>query len=84
MSVEIQWIVSITSYIRKTYNLTIGERTAEAIKIEIGSAKVIGKTEKMEIRGRDLLTGLTENDLKLLRMKLRMHYANQLHKLLTV
>ena len=28
-------------YIRKTYNLTIGERTAEAIKIEIGSARVI-------------------------------------------
>ena len=49
---------AIISYIRKTYNLTIGERTAEAIKIEIGSAKVIGKTEKMEIRGRDLLTGL--------------------------
>ncbi len=49
---------AIISYIRKTYNLTIGERTAEAIKIEIGSAKVTGETEKMEIRGRDLLTGL--------------------------
>ena len=49
---------AVTSYIRKTYNLTIGERTAEAIKVEIGSAKVVGKTEKMEIRGRDLLTGL--------------------------
>ena len=49
---------AITVYIRKTYNLTIGERTAEAIKIEIGSAKVVRKTEKMEIRGRDLLTGL--------------------------
>ena len=58
VSVEIQWISAITSYIRKTYNLTIGERTSEAIKIEIGSAKVTGKTEKMEIRGRDLLTGL--------------------------
>jgi rod shape-determining protein MreB and related proteins len=49
---------AITSFIRKTYNLTIGERTAEAIKIEIGSAKATGKLEKMEIRGRDLLTGL--------------------------
>lgn len=49
---------AITTYIRKTYNLTIGERTAEAIKIEIGSAKVVGKAEVMEIRGRDLLTGL--------------------------
>jgi rod shape-determining protein MreB len=49
---------AITSYIRKMYNLTIGERTAEAIKIEIGSAKVIDNIEKMEIRGRDLVTGL--------------------------
>lgn len=49
---------AITSYIRKTYNLTIGERTAEAIKIEIGSAQVSDEKEKMEIRGRDLLTGL--------------------------
>lgn len=49
---------AITSYIRKMYNLTIGERTAEAIKIEIGSAKVIDNKENMEIRGRDLVTGL--------------------------
>lgn len=49
---------AITSYIRKMYNLTIGERTAEAIKIEIGSAKVIDNKESMEIRGRDLVTGL--------------------------
>jgi rod shape-determining protein MreB len=50
--------LAITSYIRKMYNLTIGERTAEAIKIGIGSAKVIDNVEKMEIRGRDLVTGL--------------------------
>ncbi|KZE40006.1 rod shape-determining protein MreB [Bhargavaea cecembensis] len=49
---------AIISYIRKTYNLTIGDRTAEQIKIEIGSASVTDKPEKMEIRGRDLLTGL--------------------------
>ncbi|MFC7364718.1 MULTISPECIES: rod shape-determining protein [Bhargavaea] len=49
---------AIISYIRKTYNLTIGDRTSEQIKIEIGSAKVTDKPEKMEIRGRDLLTGL--------------------------
>ncbi|WP_017381182.1 rod shape-determining protein [Paenisporosarcina sp. TG-14] len=49
---------AITSYIRKMYNLTIGERTSEAIKMEIGSAKVIDNIEKMEIRGRDLVTGL--------------------------
>ncbi|WP_419959126.1 rod shape-determining protein [Psychrobacillus sp. BM2] len=49
---------AITAYIRKTYNLTIGERTAEAIKIEIGSARVTDQEEKMDIRGRDLVTGL--------------------------
>ena len=53
--------VAITQFIRKTYNLTIGERTAEAIKIEIGSARTVTEAEKnvkMDIRGRDLLTGL--------------------------
>ncbi|KGR78660.1 rod shape-determining protein [Ureibacillus manganicus] len=49
---------AITSYIRKAYNLTIGERTAENIKIEIGTARVDGEVEKMDIRGRDLVTGL--------------------------
>ncbi|WKA56256.1 rod shape-determining protein [Planococcus shixiaomingii] len=53
--------IAITQYIRKVYNLTIGERTAEAIKIEIGAASVVTDAEKklkMDIRGRDLLTGL--------------------------
>ncbi|MEK4486604.1 rod shape-determining protein [Psychrobacillus sp. FSL H8-0484] len=49
---------AITSYVRKTYNLTIGERTAESIKMEIGSARVTGIEDKMDIRGRDLVTGL--------------------------
>lgn len=49
---------AIVNYIRKTYNLLIGERTAEAIKVEIGSAGGVESNEKMEIRGRDLLTGL--------------------------
>ena len=49
---------SITSYIKRTYNLAIGERTAEEIKIEIGSAFRIAEVERMEIRGRDLVTGL--------------------------
>jgi len=49
---------SITQYIRKEYNLMIGERTAEDIKQEIGSAKLVDDIEDMEIRGRDLLTGL--------------------------
>lgn len=49
---------AIISYIRKTYNLMIGERTAESIKVEIGSAGDPEGIDNMEIRGRDLLTGL--------------------------
>ena len=49
---------SIISYIRKNYNLMIGERTAETIKVEIGSAGTPDGIDNMEIRGRDLLTGL--------------------------
>jgi rod shape-determining protein MreB and related proteins len=49
---------AIVSFIRKNYNLMIGERTAEAIKMEVGSAGDPEGIENMEIRGRDLLTGL--------------------------
>ncbi|MDQ1144872.1 rod shape-determining protein MreB [Bacillus sp. SORGH_AS 510] len=49
---------AIISYIRKTYNLMIGERTAESIKMEVGSAGTPEGIDNMEIRGRDLLTGL--------------------------
>lgn len=50
----------ISQYIRKTYNLMIGERTAELIKMEIGTARKSEFNEEMEIRGRDLLTGLPQ------------------------
>ncbi|MFD1705576.1 rod shape-determining protein [Siminovitchia sediminis] len=49
---------AIVNYIRKHYNLLIGERTAESIKVEIGSAGGTEDVDNMEIRGRDLLTGL--------------------------
>ncbi|MBP1930406.1 rod shape-determining protein [Ammoniphilus resinae] len=49
---------SIIQYIKKKYNLMIGERTAEALKMEIGSAMPTEKNEKMDIRGRDLISGL--------------------------
>jgi rod shape-determining protein MreB len=49
---------AITQYIKKTYNLLIGERTAEQMKVEIGSALQMEQEEKMEIRGRDLVSGL--------------------------
>ena len=51
---------AITQHIRKTYNMMIGERTAEQIKTTIGSAIQIDQKETMEIRGRNLLTGLPE------------------------
>lgn len=51
---------AITQFIRKKYNLMIGERTAEEIKVEIGSALELETDEEMEIRGRNLLTGLPE------------------------
>lgn len=49
---------AIIQYIKKKYNLMIGERTAETLKMEIGSAIVTDDLGEMEIRGRDLLTGL--------------------------
>ncbi|OGX68188.1 MAG: rod shape-determining protein [Paenibacillus sp. RIFOXYA1_FULL_44_5] len=48
----------ITQYIKRMYNLMIGERTAEQLKIDIGSAMLLEHKETMEIRGRDLVTGL--------------------------
>ena len=52
--------MAITEYVRKKYGLAIGERTAEAIKIEIGSAMYLEKDERlsMEVKGRDMITGL--------------------------
>lgn len=49
---------AILEYVRKKYNLAIGERTAEEIKINIGSALYIEDKLYMEIRGRDLVSGL--------------------------
>lgn len=49
---------AIIRYIKKMYNMMIGERTAEEIKIQIGTAYPEGEGKLMEIRGRDLVTGL--------------------------
>ena len=48
----------IASYIRKKYNLMIGERTAEEVKITIGTALPLERELSMEVRGRDLIAGL--------------------------
>lgn len=48
----------IIKYVKKTYNLLIGDRTAEEIKIKIGTALPLEEEETMEIKGRDLIMGL--------------------------
>ncbi len=49
---------AIVAHIKKTYNLMIGERTSENIKIKIGSAYPLDEELTMEVRGRDLVAGL--------------------------
>jgi len=48
----------IIKYIKDKYKLLIGDRTAEEIKLEIGSVYPEGRNDKMEVKGRDLVTGL--------------------------
>jgi rod shape-determining protein MreB len=49
---------AIIHYVKKTYNLLIGERTAEAIKIDVGSAFPLPDRITMEIKGRHLMEGM--------------------------
>lgn len=49
---------SIINYMKRAYNLMIGERTAEEIKIKVGSAYKLEKETTMEVKGRDLVAGL--------------------------
>lgn len=49
---------AIASFIKREFNLAIGDRTSEEIKITIGSVFPLEREEKMEIRGRDLVSGL--------------------------
>jgi rod shape-determining protein MreB len=49
---------AIVQYIKRKYNLLVGERTAELIKITIGSAYPSGEVQTMEIKGRDLVAGV--------------------------
>ena len=60
---------AITNYLKRKYNLLIGERTAEQIKIEIGSAYTLDKPLTMEIKGRSLIEGrpkaITVDDIEI-------------------
>jgi len=49
---------TIIQFIKQKYNMLIGERTAEEIKISIGSAFIQGEPKTHEVRGRDLVTGI--------------------------
>ena len=49
---------AVSSYVRKKYNLMIGDRTAEEIKIQIGTALPLERELTMDVRGRDLIAGL--------------------------
>ena len=49
---------SIVQFMRRNYNLLIGEPTAEQIKIQIGSAYPVGEEREMEVKGRDLVSGI--------------------------
>ena len=49
---------AIIQYVRKAYNLLIGERTAERVKVQIGSAYTLDEPETMEIKGRHLIEGV--------------------------
>jgi rod shape-determining protein MreB len=61
---------AIIMYLKKNYNLLIGELTAEQIKIKIGSAFPLDKELSMEIKGRDLVAGVPKN-LKLSSVQVR-------------
>lgn len=52
---------AIIMYLKKNYNLLIGELTAEEVKIQIGSAHPLDKELSMDIRGRDLVAGVPKN-----------------------
>ena len=49
---------AIVRHVKRVYNLDIGERTAEAVKIQIGSAYETNEDEQMDVRGRDIVSGL--------------------------
>lgn len=61
---------AIVNYVKRTYNLLIGEQTAEHIKIKIGTAVKMDKPLEMEVKGRDLVAGIPKN-LKLTSEEIR-------------
>jgi rod shape-determining protein MreB and related proteins len=54
---------SIMQHLKRKYNMLIGESSAEKIKMQLGSAYPLDKEEEMEVKGRDLVTGIPQNIL---------------------
>ncbi len=54
---------SIAAYMKRVYNLMIGEQTSERVKLEIGSAAGLDEERTMEVRGRDMISGLPRKTL---------------------
>ncbi|MEO0098624.1 MAG: rod shape-determining protein [candidate division WOR-3 bacterium] len=61
---------AIINYVKKNYNLIIGEQTAEMVKIKIGSAYATGEDEQCEVKGRDLVSGIPKT-IKVTSSKIR-------------
>lgn len=72
--------VAIVDYVRKKFNLLVGERTGEEIKIEIGSASPMEKPLVMQVRGRDQVSGLL-NTIELTSEDVREAMKDQLREI---
>ena len=72
---------AIINFVRKKYNLLIGERTAEQIKIDIGSAKPYENETTIEVKGRNLVDGLPKN-IKLSSEEVRIAMADPISQII--
>lgn len=71
----------IVKYVRNKYNLLIGERMAETVKIEIGSAYLLPEEMTMDVRGRNLITGLPET-VELSSVEIREAISNSINTII--
>lgn len=77
--------VAITDWLRVHHNLLVGERTAEAVKVRLGCAALVGPPDTMRVRGRDLPTGSPrELDLRSSEIGDALHHAVQAIRAITL
>ncbi len=72
---------AISEYIRKKHNLAIGERSAEEIKIKIGSALPLEEDASLQIKGRDLVAGLPKT-IEIKNSEINQSIGEQLHEII--